>query len=65
MLIDDASNDGSYEAYMKYLKFYNISTKRYAFIRNLERLTGLENIYRATYDYCSKDSIVITVDADD
>ncbi len=50
---------------MKYMNFYNINPNRYTYVRNTQRLTALENIYRATYDYCSNDSIVITVDGDD
>lgn len=65
VIINDASNDGSDEIYRKYLDFYKIDPQKYVYIENSERLTALENIYMATHYYCSEDSVVINMDADD
>ena len=51
--------------YRKYLNHYGISPEKYVYVENAVRKTALENIYTATYEYCSADSVVVTVDADD
>ena len=65
VIINDASTDGSDEVYRKYFEFYQIDKAHYTYIENQERITSLENLYLATINHCSKDSIVITLDADD
>ena len=65
VIINDASTDGSDQLYKKYLNFYNIDKSIYSFVNNTQRLFTLENYYKAVYDYCSSDSIVIGVDGDD
>jgi glycosyltransferase involved in cell wall biosynthesis len=65
VVINDASTDNSDELYRKYFDFYQISKDSYAYVENKERKTALENIYIATHEYCSTDSIVLNLDADD
>lgn len=65
VVINDASTDNGDEVYRKYFNFYGIDPDRYAYIENQDRKTALENIYIATHDYCSPDSIVLNLDADD
>jgi glycosyltransferase involved in cell wall biosynthesis len=65
VVINDASTDNSDELYRKYFDFYQISKDSYAYVENKERKTALENIYIATHEYCSPDSIVLNLDADD
>ena len=65
VLINDASTDNSDEVYRKWFDFYNIDRKNYIYIENRDHKTALENIYIATHDYCSPDSIALTLDADD
>ena len=63
--MNDASTDNSDEVYRKYLDFYNIDKNTYAYVENKDRKTALENIYTASHDYCSPDSIAVNLDADD
>jgi len=65
VIINDGSTDGSDEVYRKYFEFYQIDKAHYTYIENKERITSLENLYLATINHCSKDSIVVTLDADD
>lgn len=65
VIINDASTDNSDELYRKYLSFHQINPDTYAYIENKDRKTALENIYTATHDYCSPDSVVLNLDADD
>ena len=65
VLINDASNDGSDELFRKYLHHHEIDPSKYVYIENKHRKTGLENLVHAIYNYCSDDSVVVTVDADD
>ena len=51
--------------YRKYLNFYNIDKNKYVYIENDVRKSALENTYLAIHNYCSPDSIVVTVDGDD
>jgi glycosyltransferase involved in cell wall biosynthesis len=65
VVINDASSDGSGEVYRKYFAYHRIDKKHYTYIENTRRVTALHNIYLASIHHCSKDSIVITIDADD
>lgn len=65
VIIDDVSSDGSREIYRNYFKFYKIDKKYYTYIENRQRVTALQNIYRASINHCSADSVVVTVDGDD
>ena len=65
VLIDDASTDGSGEVYRNYFRFHAIDKQRYTYIENARRVTALENIYFASINHCGKDSVVVTLDADD
>ena len=65
VLINDASSDNSDEVYRKWLDFYGIDKSTYIYIENSDQKTALENIYIASRDYCSPDSVAITLDADD
>lgn len=65
VIINDASTDNSDEIYRKYLDFYNIDKNKYVYIDNDIRKNALENTYIAIHKYCSPDSIVVNVDADD
>jgi glycosyltransferase involved in cell wall biosynthesis len=65
VLINDASTDNGDYVYRKYLDFYNINKDKYVYVENIDRKTALENIYIATHQYCSPDSIAINLDADD
>lgn len=61
--IDDASPDGTGELVRQYIREKR-QEKRVNLIVNKERLTGLENIYRAVW-LCDKNEIAIEVDGDD
>ena len=65
VIINDASTDNSDEMYRRYLDFYNIDKTTYAYVENKDRKTALENIYTASHDYCSPDSVAVNLDADD
>lgn len=65
VVINDASNDGSNEVYRNYFAFYAIDKQRYIYIENSRRTTALQNFYSGSLNHCSKDSIVVTLDADD
>ena len=65
VIINDASTDNSDEVYRKYLDFYDIDKSTYIYIENKDHKTAVENFYIGTHEYCSPDSIVMTLDADD
>lgn len=65
VIVDDASNDGSGAIFQKYLDFYDIPKDQYAFITNNKHEGALSNIYSAAKQYCSEDSIVMSIDGDD
>lgn len=65
VVINDASTDKSDDVYKKYFAFHRIPKDRYVYISNSRRVTALQNIYLASLNQCSKDSIVVTMDADD
>jgi glycosyltransferase involved in cell wall biosynthesis len=65
VIINDLSNDGTDTLYRKYFDFYNISKDKYVYIENHLHKTAMENIYDAELNYCSEDSITLTLDGDD
>lgn len=65
VIVNDASTDGGDQVYRNFFAFYAIDKQRYAYIENSKRVTALQNIYLASINHCSKDSVVVTLDADD
>ena len=65
IIFDDGSTDGSDIIYKKYFDFYKIPEDRYFFVRNDKQKFALPNILFSNYVYCSPDSILFDVSADD
>ena len=65
VVVNDASTDGSGEAYRSFFRFHAIDKARYAYIENSERATTLPNLYFTAMRHCGREDIVFHIDGDD